>query len=405
MAERLLPRGGSLFTNVITAAPYTLAATFASFTGISPTENGVSGWLINPRKKARPEFKTLFDVASSQGHFSTVLASPGRQFFPARSLDELFDVRSADEVISRLGENVQANRGASRFTYIHLDWLHDARIQLGAGGTFQQYRQEFWKLQGSISKLIRYMQRISDYVVVSSDHGMLASDERAGSNHEDFTGNNLTNKTLRTFVWLSEKLDESRSSLELRSSLDLFPTISRYLGSPQKSRDSEDLLTASLPGRKVWSETGGLYSSPFRSNTFSVQDDSLKATVALRSIRGRVLQFRPQLFDLKKDPEELKNIFWSHYSVNNQEEDPLTRFGMDFGLRTDVRNKGGPRGSSRAHRCQKPNAGIRRKLRGHELRFQVVRLEFIFGAAKSRFRLAFFGALDHGWAGRANFPR
>lgn len=405
MAKRLLPRGGSLFTNVITAAPYTLAATFASFTGLSPAENGVSGWLINPRKKARPEVKTLFDVASDEGHFSAVLATPSRQFFPARSLDEFFAVKNADEVISWLRESDKANLGASRFTYIHLDWLHDARIQLGAGGTFQQYREEFRNLQKDLSKIIDQMERISDHVVVSSDHGMLASDERAGSNHEDFTGNNLTNKTLRTFVWLSEKLDRNHSPLELRSSLDLFPTISRYLGSPQKTRDSEDFLTASLPGRKVWSETGGLYSSPFRSNSFSVQDDSLKATVALRSIRGRVMQFRPQLFDLKKDPEELKNIFWSHYSVNNQEEDPLTRFGMDFGLRTGVRNKGGPRGSSRAHRRQEPNAVIKRKLRGRELRFQVVRLEFIFGAAKSRFRLAFFGALDHGWAGRANFPR
>ena len=307
---------GTLFPNMKATAPYTLPSMASAFTGLHPSETGLDGWLIDVYKKFERDTATVFDVAKYAGYKVSFYSAPGRHLFPMFGVDHLEYFTSPAELLELVQGLVQ-DSVHEVFAYIHLDWLHDRRIDLGLDATRAAYvsmaRQLFEEYRDSFALLLKE----TDVLILASDHGMTIADEPVGVHRESTTGAYLSNKTLNCFAWFRKSSDLSGLVIDPRlcSTADMFPTLSDILDLSMTTSNTIHLLTkrqdetdgTTNNNRVVESLTGGLYQSPKHPNTYAAQTSTWKAIKTNRSLARHKLQ-ETEIYHLPSDPHEVADL-------------------------------------------------------------------------------------------------
>jgi arylsulfatase A-like enzyme len=340
-----LARGGTMFADISSQAPITLPSHVSLFTSTYPFANGI-------RENAQvlpPGATTLATILAAHG-YSTAAFIGGyfleRRFglaqgfqtydspFDAHAINGALDLkRPAPQVVDAAEHWLAQNSGRPFLLFIHLFDLHqpyDAPAAYRARAPQSEYDQELAYVDDSLGDLFEFLERSGLYqralVVLFSDHG-----ESLGDHGENTHGYFIYSSTLRVpliFHWpgtpkgrdskIETRNSAHISSFDFRVSnfddylarvespaglIDVAPTVLSFLGIPAPaSFCGHSLLDlergGDSPPRDVYSES-------------SYAHDKFGWAV-LRSLRQGDYQYidapRPELYDVKHDPAELRNL-------------------------------------------------------------------------------------------------
>jgi arylsulfatase A-like enzyme/Flp pilus assembly protein TadD len=318
-----LAKDGFRFTQAFTPSPITNTSHATILTGLLPSSHGVTDFAV----PLAPTHPTLAELLKKKGYQTaafigavildskTLAPGFGRGFdfydnFPQHSSPNLHwgrVERRGMDVARRAEGWLAAHPRGPHFVWVHLYDPHDpyeppAPYSL----TYKDrpYDGEVAYADSALATFVAYIKKQGWYenslVVVVGDHG-----EGLGEHHENTHGIFLYDST--THVPLIVKLPARRTSSKIVNeqvrTTDILPTVLNILGVPLPERlDGESLepyfAGAENSGRTALGET----------------DYPLRFGWApLRSVRQEGFKFieapRPELYNLKSDPGELKNIY------------------------------------------------------------------------------------------------
>src|SRR5256885_9776428 len=317
-----LAKDGFRFQQAFTPSPITNTSHATILTGLLPSSHGVTDFAI-PLAASHP---TLAELLKKKGYQTAAFIgavildsktlAPGfdRGFdfydnFPQHSSSNLrwgrVECRGMD-VVHRAQAWLAAHPSGPHFVWVHLYDPHDpyeppAPYSL----TYKDrlYDGEIAYADSVLANFVAYVKKQGWYensiVIVVGDHG-----EGLGEHHENTHGIFLYDST--THVPLIVKLPGRNSSKAVNEQVrttDILPTVL-------------DILRVPLPKR-----LDGESLKPYFADTKNVERTALGETdyplrfgwAPLRSVRQEGFKFieapRPELYNLKADPGELKNIY------------------------------------------------------------------------------------------------
>jgi len=318
-----LAKDGIRFAQAFTPSPITNTSHTTILTGLLPSSHGVTDFAV-PLAAVHP---TWAELLKQKGYHTAAFI--GAVILDSKSLapglDRGFDFydnfpehpltksrfgrveRRGMDVVQRAVKWMNANPAGPHFVWLHLYDPHDPyEPPPPYSQTYKDhlYDGEIAYADSALANFLAYLKKLGRYensvIVVVGDHG-----EGLGEHHEDTHGIFLYDST--THVPLIVKLP-SRSNAakvvhaQVRTT-DILPTVL-------------DLLHASVPvkldGESLKPYFGG---AEFASRTaFGETDYPLRFGWApLRSVRAEGFKFieapKPELYDLQKDPGELKNEY------------------------------------------------------------------------------------------------
>ena len=327
------------FSNMITAAPYTLASMHAILSGTYPSKNGVNAYynMLNFKSK---KFPTFPEILRKQGYY-TACDIIHDAIIPKKGFDErkVFDEKKINfkKRHSRLIERLSKKR-KKFFLYLHYTEPHKHLVkELKKINTDDEYNSKtklkkdnedsfFSSFRKNQKRYDSYMKELDEYVneiknaikktgiekntilIFHSDHGTSLGEKRG----EKFYGVFTYNYTIKIFTIIYSPNIEFQEIKDQCQSIDLYPTIIDMLALERKQishlqgKNLYSLLNKkNNKDRVAFVETGGLYGpwpSPNKSNVFCIIKDNKKL---IYNDTPETWEF----YDLKKDPRELKNIF------------------------------------------------------------------------------------------------
>jgi arylsulfatase A-like enzyme/Tfp pilus assembly protein PilF len=322
----LLAKDGITFLQAFTAAPITNASHASIMTGLLPSTHGVTNFLV----PLSPVHKTWAESLKSEGYHTAAFI--GAIILDSRAMavgfDRGFDFydnfthqeqsgsasdvrRSGTDVVRRAEQWMKENQGTPRFVWIH---LYDAHaLYKPPPPYYREYQDRPYDgavayVDSSIGSFLAYLKREKSYdqslIVVVADHG-----EGLGEHQENMHGVFLYDSTTHVPLLVKLPRGEHRGHLvqaQVRT-VDILPTVLDWLGIPMPRRlDGESLkpylADISQDDRPV----------------FGRSDYPLNFGWApLQSVRTGGFKFieapRPELYDLRVDPGEVKNVYepWS----------------------------------------------------------------------------------------------
>jgi arylsulfatase A-like enzyme/Flp pilus assembly protein TadD len=330
-----LARGGTIFAEISSQAPITLASHVSLFTSTYPFANGI-------RENAQvlpPDAVTLAIVLAAHGYDTAAFI--GGYFLERRfglaqgfqTYDSPFDARvikggldlkrPAAQVLAGAEHWLEQNSGRPFLLFVHLFDLHqpyDAPASYRARAPASEYDQELAYVDESLGGFFDFLARSGldrrALIVLFSDHG-----ESLGEHGENTHGYFIYRSTLHVpliFHW-PQTTENRNSKLETGNSarvsnfvlrvsspaslVDVAPTALNFLGFPAPpSFCGHSLLDlakgGNSPPRDVYSES------------FYAHDKF--GWAGLRSLRLGDYQYidapHPELYDLKQDPAERHNL-------------------------------------------------------------------------------------------------
>jgi arylsulfatase A-like enzyme/Tfp pilus assembly protein PilF len=317
-----LARGGTLFTQISSQAPITLPSHVSLFTSTYPFANG-----IRENAQVLPTGAvTLSTVLAGRGY--NTAAFIGGYFLERRfglaqgfqTYDSPFDTRvingslglkrPAAEVIDGAEHWLQQNSGRHFFLFVHLFDLHqpyDAPASYRPRAPQSEYDQELAYVDDSLGNFLEFLQKSGldrrALVVLFSDHG-----ESLGDHGENTHGYFIYRSTLHVpliFHWpRASSFTDNHDRVDAPAGLiDVAPTVLSFLEIPSPpSFCGHSLLQlakdGNSPPRDVYSE------STYAHDKFG--------WAALRGLRRGDYQYidapHPELYDLKRDSAELRNL-------------------------------------------------------------------------------------------------
>ncbi len=316
---------GVTFDNAYASAPVTLPSHSTILTGLEPFAHGVRN---NGIHSLAPEFQTLAEATRSMGYATGAIVGAfpvASQFGLNQGFDHYDDDFSAGEagnpVPQRLADEV-SRRGLdwikSAATGPWFCWLHyfDPHDPYDAPGPYGElldnpYDEEIVFTDAHLGGLFRELQRHglwkNTLVVVTADHGEGLMDHQEPT-HSLFIYNTtvavpLVMKLPDGGPWAGEKF-RNRRIPALSATTDIFPTVMDVLGGtfqPGAPYPGQSLIPAIVDGQSprnvAYMETlipqldyGW---SPYRG---IVAED-----------HKYIMSTKPEMFDLKADPGELRN--------------------------------------------------------------------------------------------------
>jgi len=333
------------FSNMITAAPYTLAAMHALFSGVYPSKNGVNAYysMFRFRKdacKTLPEYLHGDDYYTF-GDFINDSVIPRQGFDEVRIHEE-----NKDDLTKRHKEIIDEVSGKGRkfFLYLHYSNIHtDLIANVGKKFTdmdkayFENREENTRNYDDSVKRADMYVGEICNHLtqagllkntllIFTSDHGVSIG-ERLG---EKMYGSFLYDYTLRIFcTFLMPGAPHKEIDFQTRS-IDIMPTVLDILHIPVDGSHEPLQGQSLLPfitgkeheHRLAFSETGGLggpWPSTHEPNVFALRDGRLK--VIFCKTPGTW-----EIYDLKKDPHERQNLFESDRELAGLLKERLLNF-------------------------------------------------------------------------------
>ena len=325
-----LVKQGTLLDNVSTVLPYTAGALNVIFSGLYGKENGVDGYYkvlqLKNHVTILPEILQQNGYFTSRGIINDKLLSP-RGYDLRTSHDEYVD--DLNTIHPNLIKKTfsMANQKPA-FVFLQFTDIHTVTVS-EVLKKYQWDDQEFYdnkssnlkKYDQTFSKAGIYAQKIIDtikeldqidntIVVFFADHGTGVGERFGERNYGSFTHE----ETIRTFyLFLGPMIKESQTSSNLRSTIDLFPTLLDLccipLPIPVEGVSFSNYLLGKdsvlFENQYTFSETGALHGpfpSPETSNVFCIKSKSHKLVY-------HKSQDKWELFDLINDPNECSNLY------------------------------------------------------------------------------------------------
>ncbi|MFQ5738918.1 MAG: sulfatase-like hydrolase/transferase [Acidobacteriota bacterium] len=321
-----LARKGIVFTQAVTSTPLTLPAHTSLMTGTYPLFHGVRD---NSGYRLPPEIPTLAETLQKRGYTTAAFVASavldhrfglnrgfetyGDEFGETSVLRGVLAERRADEVVDRAIQWLRRKRSPRLFLWVH---LYDPHAPYEAPGSFldRGYKGEIEYVDGQIARLFEELKKQqlldSSLIVVVSDHG-----EDLNQHGEPTHGFFIYDTVLRIplIVKLPANLSAGTRVEDQVRLIDVAPTILQVLRIPDSPVwQGKGLLGAALGKRaeqlESYSET--LYPSlHFGWSSLS----------CLRAEGFKFIQApQPELYNLREDPEEKRNLYASRRALANQ---------------------------------------------------------------------------------------
>jgi arylsulfatase A-like enzyme/Flp pilus assembly protein TadD len=312
-----LGRSGAIFTQAISAAPITLPAHSSILSGLYPTSHGTRfNGIFRLPDKVETIAETLKGAGYSTGAFVGAFVLDRRfgleQGFDVYD-DELagedpdnpfvFAERRAEDVIARALHFIESHKQERFFVWVH---VYDPHLPHNAPAPFAErypgraYDAEVAYTDAALGPLFDAVNDDRAAIIATGDHGEGLGDH-GESSHTLFVYDSTTKVPL--IVKARGVPAGSRVERQVRS-VDIAPTILELAGlSPRAKIDGVSLLAklGQDPGEELsaYGETFG----PFYQFNWN----------ELRFLRADGFKFieapRPELYDLRVDPGETKNLW------------------------------------------------------------------------------------------------
>lgn len=341
----------TLFSQMITYAPYTVAAVPAILTGSYGTRNGVDAY-YKAKAFDRRRAVSIAEVLRHHGYrteadsFREFLIQPAG--FDRVSMydenDPALDLTSRHRALME-----QAARGNKPFfLMLHYGLIHRDVVQ-GVIKQFGEYDEQFFgRMEDNRRRYEKSVSSAGDYLTVLwdaarslalagrtlfvffTDHGSSLGEQPG----ERAYGVYLREYTIRTwayFVGLDAFPPRREISLAVRT-IDIHPTVVEALGLtyPDKRRPQGRSLLGMARGeetqdREAYVETGGL-DGPHP----STHEPNLKAVrTAEWKLVYHAATLEKSLYHLPSDPEEARNVIDAHPDVARSLWDRLVHYGEE----------------------------------------------------------------------------
>lgn len=358
------------FSNIITAAPYTLASLHSIFSGMHPSRNGVCGYYRLMRFK-KDEITTLPELLKEQDYY-TACDVIHDAIIPGQGFDEkgIFDEESVNfkkrhsELIERL-----AKKNKKFFLFLHytephkhlVDALNKTRtnVEYDESSEKNRYSDEdkfFSSIEENKKRYDSYMPELDNYVnsilnsiktsgisdntviIFHSDHGTSLGEKKG----EKFYGEFLYDYTIKLFSSIYIPNHTSQIIDTQCRSIDLYPTIADIANIQTEKLDPLVQGKSLFPiidkheqdDREAFVETGGLFGpwpSPEIHNVFCIRNNGKKL---IYNATPETWEF----YDLIKDPEEYHNLYDDHSNEISKFKERLIHHLNENGIDTNISN-------------------------------------------------------------------
>lgn len=321
---------GTLFSSMITYAPYTFATTHAFVTGMYGTENGMDSYYGVKRFKAA-ECKTLQEYLQEAGYY-TMCDLLSRFDFPENGFDDyrVYDEQKDDLLKRHLALVKEAaglsQKGKRLYLFLHYASIHTEWVR-NVAKKFDDFSPEYFGNREKYAALYTgYFSKAGDYlkaifeeikannlldnsiVVVFSDHGVSIAD-RVG---EKVYGSYCYDYTVKSFVsFINKGIFPAKKIEKQIRCIDVMPTLLDLLAikpdisfKPMQGKSVMPIIEGEEEERPAFSETaplGGPWPSPSKPSVHAIRFDNWKLIFAAKPKKF-------ELYNLKQDPEEKNNI-------------------------------------------------------------------------------------------------
>ena len=327
---------GTLFSEMITHAPYTLVSMNSIFTGMYGKRNGINAYYQMYANPGEDCF-TLAEYLSKNGWY-TVGDAMRLSLVSHRGFDEITsqeDIEHPDfvEIHSKIIDNIinKTNSEKPFFLYLHYPKIHH-HIKENVFDKYDDFSEEYFSrkkenlekydiyLDESLEYLEKIFSKISDenllsnsIIVIMADHGMGVGEKIGERAYGIFT----YDYSIKTFALFIQPEIFSKNSInsELTETIDILPTILDSLEIPEIESNKKIqgtslrklVLGTALEKnteRYAYSETGGVegpWPSPEKPNVMCLRSKKWKLIHNLTPDSW-------ELYNLEKDPEEVSNL-------------------------------------------------------------------------------------------------
>lgn len=338
-----LASDGVRFAQAFTPSPITNTSHASILTGLLPGDHGVTDFAV-PLASSHP---TLAEMLKRIGYRTA--AFPGAVILDARSLapglDRGFDFydnfpehgdpksprwgrveRRGMEVVQHAIAWMNGHRSGPRFVWVHLYDPHDPyEPPAPYSETYKErpYDGEIAYADAALGKLLGYLKQQGGYesslIVVASDHG-----EGLGEHGEETHGIFLYDSTTHVPLLFKPPCKASGGggcrgtggkvvSAQVRTT-DIFPTVLELAGAAAAPGLDGESLMPWLGDARCEGSGGEVCNHSSDRTAFGETDYPLRFGWApLRSVRERGFKYieapRPELYDLRADAGELKNLY------------------------------------------------------------------------------------------------
>jgi arylsulfatase A-like enzyme/Tfp pilus assembly protein PilF len=318
-----LARDGILFERAYSQVPLTLASHTSLLTGTYPFNNGVQDFTGQPLK---PEIRSIAEALKANGYDTGAVISSyvlDRSWGLNRGFDYYYDVfkgnsflendpglveRKAGASVDEALRWLRTPRSKSFFLWLH---LYDPHSGYEPPEPFRSrfaessYDGEVAYCDSQLARVVSYLKQHGLYdrmvIILASDHGESLG-EHGEKEHGFFVYHSTLHVPLIVKPTITSRLRPRRISAPVQI-MAIAPTIlaSVKLHDPIEKQFETDSLLAEKPGPE-FSESYGESFYSFSSFGWS----------PLRTINNEAYQYiqapKPELYDLRNDPEEKNNI-------------------------------------------------------------------------------------------------
>lgn len=319
---------GARFTQAYSAVPITLPSHTVIFTGAYPMATGIHDFSEN---KLSPKFPTLATVAREHGYTTAAFIASAvldRRFGLNQGFDTYFDhfnfnrleesnldlmSRPGNEVMDNVLAWLQVNPPQPFFLWVH---LYDAHFPYTPPQPYASryrghpYDGEIAFDDAQVGRLFNFLRSEgifkSSVIALMADHG-----EGLGEHGEKTHGYFIYNSTLHVPLIIKVPGAKPRVIHDEVSLADVMPTLLQALKLP---------IPPTVQGRGLLSEILG---QPPHGHSILYSESYLPLLhfhwSQLRGYQSRGMKYidapRPELYDLKTDPHELKNLYHSRRAM------------------------------------------------------------------------------------------
>lgn len=320
------------FERAFTPIPITLPSHTVIFTGTYPMLNGMHDFSGN---RLGPQQQTLASVLKDQGYTTgAVVASAvlDSRFGLNKGFDFYYDhfdfnrleesnlaemERPGNVVVDKVLEWLSHNYQKPFFLWMH---LYDPHYPYRPTSPFSDeyksnlYDGEIAFADAQVGRLLRYLKEKGLYqkslIVLSGDHG-----EGLGEHGEKTHGFFIYNSTLRVPLLIHLPRPPSVHEVSIPvSTVDIMPSMLQILGIPTPTQVQGKSLLPLISGKES-QEPPYLYAETFLPRLHFDWSE-------LRGVENDRYHFilapRPELYDLRKDPEELHNLYAEKRAVSGE---------------------------------------------------------------------------------------
>ncbi len=323
------------FSNIMTAAPYTIGSMHALLSGIYPTRNGVNSY-YNMFRFKRDNIKTLAQYFSENGYY-TIADVYSSVIIPHQGYCEinLYDEKAAD--INESGIFALRKAGSKKNFFLHLQPSHIHKNTVkNIGKVYTDFDENYFNrtdkniemYNSFLEPIDKYVEKIFEemkilgldkntIVIINTDHGT-SNGERMG---EMMYGCYLYDYTMHSMCIIVKPEKLKKEINYYAQSVDILPTF-LDLADIKIDKSFESLDGKSLKpfiednenqDRITFSETGRINKEDLKKsehNIYSVINNKIKIIYFKN-------ESKYELYDLENDPLEQKNLSHDKELLNN----------------------------------------------------------------------------------------